>query len=351
MVEEPVPRARPAIHYTPPSGWLNDPHGIVHHRGVYHLFHQSVPSSTVWTPAISWGHATSPDLLSWRTEPTALEPAEDEVGCWTGCLVLPPGRDPVALYTSVAEPDLQVGAVRVATPTDESLREWLPGPRLDLPTDGLSGRLRVLRDPSVRWDGGRWRLIVGAGYVDRRPAVIGWSSDDLRSWDLDGELVVGPPDAGGLGTAWECPQLVEVDGATVVLVSAWEEGETGEVFAAVGEVDGGRLVHDGWTRVTHGRSHYAPSVFRDADGRACVMFWIRGVADEAAGWAGALSVPYVVGVVDGRFALAMHPAVLGSGLVTEIPSLEDAVTLVEDGRVVELCTGRVVTGWSVDGRG
>jgi beta-fructofuranosidase len=63
---------RPAFHFTPRQGWLNDPHGVVFHDGKYHLFHQALPERVSWSPEISWGHATSLALLNRVPEATAL---------------------------------------------------------------------------------------------------------------------------------------------------------------------------------------------------------------------------------------------------------------------------------------
>ena len=301
---------RPAFHFTPRQGWLNDPHGVVFHDGRYHLFHQALPERVSWSPEISWGHATSLDLMNWVPEATALEPAPDETGCWTGTLCLRPDGQPLILYTSAREPHLDLADVRAAAPADSTWQTWTNGERVALPLDVKTRkRITVFRDPSVRRENDRWRMVVGAGYEDGRPAVLSWVSKDLTTWAFDGELAVGVlrNDGPWLGTAWECPHLVRVDGHDVLFVGSWKDGITGEVLAAVGELQDGRFESTEWTQITHGGGHYAATAFLDADNLPCAIFWIRGVADLDAGWSGALSIPYRLSVVDGALHLRPHP--------------------------------------------
>src|SRR6476469_8429244 len=68
---------RPQIHFSPKTGWMNDPNGLVFYSGNYHVFYQYYPDSTVWGP-MHWGHATSTDLLHWQHQPIALYP--DSIG-------------------------------------------------------------------------------------------------------------------------------------------------------------------------------------------------------------------------------------------------------------------------------
>ncbi|KAJ5935744.1 hypothetical protein N7466_005291 [Penicillium verhagenii] len=59
-------RWRPSSHFLAPAGWMNDPCAPMYDptRGLYHLHYQFHPNHIEWGN-VSWGHATSPDLITW----------------------------------------------------------------------------------------------------------------------------------------------------------------------------------------------------------------------------------------------------------------------------------------------
>lgn len=329
---------RPDLHFTAARGWINDPYGVTWRDGCYHLFFQHVPGSTVWDVAQQWGHAVSDDLVSWTELPVALAPDADDGGIWSGSVVDADGGR--IYYTSVAADGPELGTVRLARPVDDAWTAWVkqPGAVVAVPPE-----LDVVqvRDPFVLHDGSTWRMVVGAGLRDGTGAALTWTSDDLDTWTWGGVLAsrhTSETDPVWTGAVWECPQLLRVEDAWVLVVSVWADGETKYVAAAVGDLVDGRFEARSWRRLTWG-AHYAASAFRDADDRPCLIHWLRGVADLEAGWAGAHSVPHVLRLDGDRVVLSPHPAVAGRAVG------DGDRTVLVDGPVVEVFGPEGVSGY------
>src|SRR5689334_3008427 len=116
---------RPGYHFLPPANWMNDPNGLIHWRGVYHLFYQYNPNGPFWG-TIHWGHAVSTDLVHWEHLPIALSPtveSSDEDGCWSGCAVDDDGV-PTLIYSGH-----RAGAQRACLATSsDGLLTWQKHP-------------------------------------------------------------------------------------------------------------------------------------------------------------------------------------------------------------------------------
>lgn len=352
--------ARPRFHFTPRAGWVNDPLGLTHHDGHYHLFFQQVPGSLTWETAQHWGHATSDDLLRWSEHEPALSPGDGDEGVWSGSLVRQDDNRAVIFYTAVSGADHSVGRVRVARPDDRSWRTWTKGAVVArLPDDVATV---AFRDPQVVWDGAAWLMIVGAGLADGTATALAYRSDDLETWAYDGPLAsrhASVREPLWTGTAWECPQLLRVDGRWVLTVSVWNPGDAHDQAYALGDLVDGRFVAEAWHPLSYGRCHYAGSAFTDAAGRPGLIHWLRGVTDPAGAWVGAHSLPHTLHVVGDHLVARPHPHVAAARTaatpvlgLTPIAPTTDLEWSLERGRAAGLeirDTDGVVVALSSDG--
>lgn len=296
---------RPQFHFTA-RGWINDPHGITFANGAYHLFFQYVPGATAWRLDCSWGHAGGGDLFSLVELPPALVPGDGDDGIWSGSLIVAADGAPRIFYTSASSQNPAVGRVRTATSTDPHWITWEKGPVVAVAPRDMD--VQVFRDPVVIAAEVGWHMLVGAGLADSVAAAIGFSSVDGVSW-RDNGLVASRPgrdrDPVWSGSMWECPQIIEIDGQYALVVSVWDRDELYDVLYALGSYEDGTFTAGRWRRLSYGPSPYAATTFRDADGRACMMFWLRGIAGDD--WAGAHSLPYRIALTGDRIVLTPHP--------------------------------------------
>jgi len=299
---------RPEFHFTAASGWINDPHGITVRDGGYHSFFQYVPNSMVWAPNCHWGHAKGADLFSLTELPVAIAPGEGDDGIWTGSLVTDDAGGTRIFYTSTVQPDIGIGRVRVATPDADDWISWSKGEVVAEAPEDLD--IIAYRDPFVVREPDGWRMFLGAGLADGTATALSYRSTDLDAWTYEGialQRSTHEVDPVWMGALWECPQIIEVDGRHVMVSSVWDDDVLHYAGYAIGRYADGIFTAEHWGRLTYGPSYYAPSFFRDAEGRPCLTFWMRGVQDAAAGWASAHSVPHVL-TLDGDTLVAMpHP--------------------------------------------
>lgn len=293
---------RPALHYAARNTWLNDPNGLIFHDGVYHLYYQNNPLDNVWGN-MSWGHATSPDLLTWTEHPVAIA-CDEEEDIFSGSIVF--DRDNTSGFGTDAAPPLV--AVYTSAFKPGSAHYGVQAQSLAYSLDGgytwtkhaanpvLNRGSAEFRDPKViRYDGdaGSYWVMVAVEATDFQ--VVLYKSQDLRNWEPLSTF--GPANA--TGGVWECPDLfpLPVDGdpnnlqwvLTVNLNPGGpNRGSSGQYF--VGDFDG--ITFTSATTVTEGlqnpdrlgdylwldwgRDYYAAVSFADApDNRRLMIAWMN----------------------------------------------------------------------------
>ncbi|TWD57230.1 levanase [Arthrobacter sp. AG367] len=208
---------RPAYHFSPAKNWMNDPNGMVYHKGIYHLFFQHNPSGNTWGN-MSWGHATSTDLVHWQEQPLAIS-TDTQEDVFSGSVVVDKNNTSglgttenpplIAIYTSAykdASPHRGLQAQSLAYSLDDG-QTWTK-----YSADPVLNRNSAnFRDPKVFWystaEGGYW-VMAAVEALDHK--VLLYKSTNLKDWTALSEF--GPANAtGGL---WECPDLfpLAVDG-------------------------------------------------------------------------------------------------------------------------------------------
>jgi len=294
---------RPLLHFAPERNWMNDPNGLVFHGGRYHLYFQYNPEGATHG-FMSWGHASSSDLVHWEEHPVAIR-YTDTHEMFSGSVVFDENNssglgtvtDPplVAMFT-LADQTGGHQAQGIASSDDGGLT-WRPyegNPVIDRGSADF-------RDPKVfryRGPAGQYWVMVAVEAMERR--VVMYRSDDLRAWTYLSDY--GP--RGATGGVWECPDLfpLAVDGDPadvrwVLLISLNPGGIAGGSGTqyVLGSFDGVRFVaddpapprapHQGWenTRaeleacdwLDYGRDCYAGVTFSNLpDEERILLAWM-----------------------------------------------------------------------------
>lgn len=290
---------RPQVHYTPARNWINDPNGMIYIDGVWHLYYQYNPQGKLWGN-LSWGHATSTDLIHWTEKPVAMTPNEwgmifsgscvvdvnNTAGFGAGALV--------AIYTSATE--LQQESIAYSLDGGLTFTQYEGNPVITTPIP------RELRDPKVFWDkkSNQWVMSLACGWSTR---IEFWGSPDLKNWSKLSEFT-SESARSNIGQ-WECPDLFPLpyNGGEkwILIVSNNPGGPCGgsgtEYF--IGDWDGTKFTADQrdyplW--LDFGADNYAGVTWNDApDGRRIMIGWMNNwdYANEVpvAPWTSANTLP------------------------------------------------------------
>lgn len=323
---------RPSYHFTPESGWMNDPNGLIYLDGEYHLFYQHFPDSTVWGP-MHWGHAVSTDLVNWESLPIALYP--DSLGyIFSGSAVfdeknssgLGTAENPpmVAIFTyhnaqeaETTSNTFQTQAIAFSLDKGRTWEKYEGNPVL--PNPGI----RDFRDPKVSQitnpDGSNsW--IMTLAVLDH---INFYSSADLKNWEFLGEF---GQTIGAHGGVWECPDLLPFktpsgEDKWVLLVSinpgGPQNGSATQYF--IGDFENGQFSPDDtmirW--LDYGPDNYAGVTWTNLpsdQNRTLFMGWMSNwlyanvVPTKA--WRSAMTLPRELSLfdVDGTLLLKSAPA-------------------------------------------
>ncbi len=276
---------RPLIHFSPAAHWINDPNGMVYYNGVYHLFFQYHPYSSVWGP-MHWGHATSTDLVHWKEQPIAIYP--DSIGTiFSGSAVVDKNNTSgfgknhqpplVAIFTQHNEQgekngrnDFQNQSLAYSNDGGKTWTKYSGNPVLRSPG------IRDFRDPKVMWHEATKKWIMALAVVDK---IYFYSSPDLKSWTKESDFGEG---IGAHGGVWECPDLFPLSymGKTywVFVVNIGSGGPNGGSATQyfVGDFDGKKFSSHSkkikW--IDYGPDEYAGVTWSNTGNRRLFIGWM-----------------------------------------------------------------------------
>lgn len=285
-------------HIMAPSGWINDPNGLIQFNGMYHVFYQHHPYSPEWGP-MHWGHAVSSDLVHWKHLPVALAPdCNYEKGCFSGSAVDNNGKLSL-IYTAHDDERSPKEVQCVAESTDGiHFTKYNNNPVIShLP----AGASEDFRDPKAWFEDGKWNLLIGSGKSGKGKALL-YQSDDFHTWNYIGVLCESD---GTLGDMWECPDFFPLGDKHVLVVSPMNM-KGGKNIYIIGRYDKAkhRLIPEEIQEIDNGHDFYAAQTFADANGRRILIAWMDMWGSEFPtqkdGWAGALTVPRELRLEDGQ---------------------------------------------------
>ncbi|MGX8703243.1 MAG: glycoside hydrolase family 32 protein [bacterium] len=175
---------RPKFHVSIPSGWCNDPNGLIWYGGKGHLFFQHYPYMPAWG-TMHWAHVVTDDFIKWDYLPVALvpdEPYEVICGCCSGSAIEIDGKL-VLMYTA-AQPDQQRQCLAISEDGGVTFNKYENNPILKAADLSWEVSNRDFRDPRVFRKNGWYYCIAGTRILEKdRPFV--W--DGVRLPQVDGK--------------------------------------------------------------------------------------------------------------------------------------------------------------------
>ncbi len=272
-----------SYHIEPPQGLLNDPNGLVQFNGTYYFFHQ-------WNrfgldhSYKEWGLFTSPDLVRWQSQGSAILPdrEEDEHGVHSGSAVVQNGKL-YLFYTGSNKRD-GVRTSRQCAAVSENGRSFLKLPECVKTPPGFT---QHHRDPKVIRGRDCWWMLVGAQKEDLTGAVALYSSQDLTHWTY--ERVLYDHD---LDQVCECPDLFSLEGTEILVCCPQTRKPApdgrGEIVDSYASYIPGTFDEDlgifqpggPRQRFDCGFDFYSPQTFLDQNGRRIMTGWMSRMDDE-----------------------------------------------------------------------
>ena len=306
---------KPHYHVIGDVGWINDPNGFSYYKGEYHLFYQYYPYDIKWGP-MHWGHTTTRDFIKWTPKPVALAPDADydKNGCFSGSGIQV-GDKHILMYTGHFDPDKKnPSSIRqtqcIAIGDGENYVKVKENPVIKTEQLMSESNLSDFRDPKIWEKDNCFYVVVGNRHEDGSGQILLYKSQNVIDWAFVGVMCKSE---NKLGRMWECPDLFEIDGSDVLIMSPQEmkpevhrfHNGNGTIYM-IGKLNynTGEYNYDICDEIDGGLDFYAPQTLITPDNRRIMIAWMqsweRNIPSDKFGFAGMMTIPRELTVKNNR---------------------------------------------------
>ena len=297
----------PRYHFVAPEGSCApyDPNGALFWRGRYHLFYifqdPSLPRR-----GHCWGHASSTDLVHWRSHPPALKPGPDvpEEGIFSGCALITREGVPALVYYGMNT------GICIAFAEDDDLVRWRRHPANPVIVEPKRGdpAFDVYRvfDPHAWLEGDVYHMILGGRVkpYDVRDTAYLFTSTDLEHWDYQRPFYNPNPNWTDENEDCACPDFFELGEGHVLMCISHPRGTR----YYLGRYHAGTFIPDSHHRLTYpGGASFASESLLDGMGRRVFWAWAIGQRRNGTDQFATMTLPSVL-TATGSGGLMIEPA-------------------------------------------
>ncbi|WP_418567401.1 glycoside hydrolase family 32 protein [Peptacetobacter sp.] len=304
-------------HIMPTSGWVNDPNGLCQFKGVYHIYYQYSPFDVNGKLKL-WGHITTEDFIKYQEHEPVLYPdfRYDQNGVYSGSAVVRNGKINYFYTGNVKHLDgdydyIMTGREQnlIACSSEDGFN--FSEKELIMTNTDFPSKLSLhVRDPKVYHKNGIDYMVIGARDDNSTGCILVLKGKDLKDWEC--HTVIYSDEK--FGYMWECPDLFDLNGETVLVTCPQGVPEEGYIYKNVhqngyflvnGNLESKDVNLSEFRLLDYGFDFYAPQSFEDESGRRILVGWM-GIPDAdytnrttENGWQHALTMPRELILKDG----------------------------------------------------
>lgn len=304
-------------HIMPTSGWVNDPNGLCQFNGVYHIYYQYSPFDVNGKLKL-WGHITTEDFVKYQEHEPVLYPdyRYDQNGVYSGSAVVRNGKINYFYTGNVKHLDgdydyIMTGREQnlIACSSEDGFN--FSEKELIMTNTDFPSKLSLhVRDPKVYPKNGVDYMVLGARDDNSTGCVLVLKGKDLKDWEY--HTIIYSDEK--FGYMWECPDLFDLNGETVLVTCPQGVPEEGYIYKNVhqngyflvnGDLESKDVNLSEFRLLDYGFDFYAPQSFEDESGRRILVGWM-GIPDAdytnrttENGWQHALTMPRELILKDG----------------------------------------------------